>query len=62
MRNLVPILNDSEYKSALAEASLFIENEPDPDSQEGNSFEILLMRIQSYEAEYYPINAPKAGE
>ena len=62
MRNLVPILNDSEYKSALAEASFFIDNEPDPDSREGNRFEILLMRIQSYEAEYYPINATEAGE
>ena len=61
MRNLAPILNESEYQSALADLAHLIDNEPDPDSWEGNRFEILLTRVQSYEAEHYPISAIEAG-
>ena len=61
MRNLAPILNEVEYQSALAELSRLFDKEIDPDSPEGQRFEILLMQVHSYEAKHYPISAIEAG-
>jgi antitoxin component HigA of HigAB toxin-antitoxin module len=62
MRDLVQLLNESEYQSALADISWFIDNEPDPQSEDGKRFERLLILIQAYESSYYPISpADKDG-
>ena len=56
MRDLVPLLNESEYQAALADISQFIDNEPDPQSEDGHRFERLLMLVQAYEGSHYPIS------
>lgn len=58
MKELKPIRNDAEYKSALAEISKLIDNEPVPGSKKGDRFEVLLMLVEVYEAKHYPISLP----
>lgn len=58
MKELKPIRNDIEYKSALAEISKFIDNEPVPGTKKGDRFEVLLMLVEAYEAKHYPISLP----
>jgi HTH-type transcriptional regulator/antitoxin HigA len=58
MKELKPIRNKLEYKSALAEVSHFVDQEPKVGSKEADRFEILLMLIEAYEARYYSIAPP----
>ena len=58
MKELKPIRNDVEYKSALAEISKLIDNEPVPGSKKGDRFEVLLILVEVYEAKHYPISLP----
>lgn len=58
MKELKPIRNDVEYKSALAEISKLIDNEPVPGTKKGDRFEVLLMLVEVYEAKHYPISLP----
>jgi HTH-type transcriptional regulator/antitoxin HigA len=61
MGNLALILNEVDYQSALAELSRLFDKEIDPDSPEGQRFEILLMQVHCYEARHYPISTIEAG-
>lgn len=56
MRDPLHLLSESEYQSALADISQFIDNEPDPQSEDGNRFERLLMLVQDYESIHCPIS------
>jgi len=56
MGDPVHLLNESEYQAALADISRFMDNEPDTQSEDGNSFERLLMLVQAYESSHYPIS------
>lgn len=56
MRVLMRLLNESEYQAALADISQFIDNEPDPQSEDGHRFERLLILVQAYEGSYYPVS------
>ncbi len=58
MKDLKPIRNEAEYRSALAEISQFIDKEPTPGSKKGDRFEMLLLLVESYEAKLYPISSP----
>jgi len=53
-----PIHTDNDYQEALKLASSFFENEPAPNTPEGNTFDILLTLIESYEAKSFPISSP----
>ncbi len=61
MRDLAYLLNESEYQAALANISQFIDNEPDPQSEDGQRFERLLMLVQAYEESHYPISPVDKG-
>lgn len=43
------ILDDAEYRAALAQVAAYFENEPDPESVDGERFQILLRQIEAYE-------------
>lgn len=62
MRDPVRFLNESEYQSALVDISRFIDNEPDPQSEDGNRFEMLLALVQAYESRHYPISSVDKDE
>jgi len=56
--NLRPIRTESDYQTALKEASYFFDQEPEPGSEDGDRFEILLALIEAYEARHFPIDPP----
>jgi len=56
--DMKPIHTDNDYQEALKLASSFFENEPAPNTPEGNTFDILLTLIESYEAKSFPISSP----
>ncbi len=53
-----PIRTDDDYQAALQELSAFFEIEPEPDSPEGERFEVLLTLVEAYEAKHFPIDLP----
>ena len=62
MKALKPIRNEEEYDEALREIEPFFDSEPEPDTPEGDHFEILAMLIEDYEAKHWPVDAPDPVE
>jgi HTH-type transcriptional regulator/antitoxin HigA len=60
--NIKPIHNEVDYKNALLEASAYFDNEPEPNSPDGDRFEILLTLIEAYETKHYHITPPDPVE
>jgi antitoxin component HigA of HigAB toxin-antitoxin module len=46
------LLDNCAYKAALREVSAYFDNEPEPGTADGNRFEALLARTETYEAKY----------
>ena len=53
-----PIRNDDDYRAALQAVKPYFDNEPEPGSEEGDRFEILLTLIEAHEAKHFPIALP----
>ena len=53
-----PLHNESDYEAALKAVSPFFDNEPEPGSEDGDRFEILVTLIEAYEKKNYPIDRP----
>lgn len=56
--NIHPIRTNKDYKAALRELSVYFDSEPEPDTEEGDRFEILATLVQAYEDKRFPIEAP----
>lgn len=56
--NIKPIHTEQDYQTALRELSAYFENEPQPDTPEGDHFEVLLTLVEAYEAKHHPIDPP----
>jgi len=56
--NIRPIRTDEEYRAALKEISPLFENEPEPGTQEGDAFEVMITLIEAYETKHYPVELP----
>lgn len=57
-----PIHNEADYEAALAAVSPLFDNEPEPGSEAGNFLEVMILLIEKYEQEHYPIEAPDPVE
>jgi HTH-type transcriptional regulator/antitoxin HigA len=53
-----PIHPDADYKAALHAVSAYFDNEPEPDTPDGDRFEVLVTLVEAYEAKHYPIELP----
>lgn len=53
-----PIRTESDYLAALKTVEPYFDTEPDPASEAGEHFEILLALIQAYEARHHQIDPP----
>jgi HTH-type transcriptional regulator/antitoxin HigA len=53
-----PIRNETDYENALKAVSPYFDNEPEPGSEEGDRFEILITLIEAYERKHYPLEKP----
>lgn len=60
--NIRPIHTDADYRAVLREVSAYFENEPEPDSPEGDRFEVLRTLLEAYEAKHFPIDLPNPVE
>ncbi|MBH3391068.1 hypothetical protein I5S62_18345 [Pseudomonas putida] len=49
------IRNEDEYRAALREVSPLFDNEPEPGTEEAEVFEAMVLLIEAYEAEHYPV-------
>ena len=55
--NIHPIRTENDYNAALRELSAYFNDEPAPDTEEGERFEILATLVEAYEAKHFPIEA-----
>lgn len=56
--NIHPIRTENDYENALRMISAYVDNEPEPGSEDGDRFEILVTLVEAYEAKHYPIEPP----
>lgn len=56
--DIKPIRSKADYQCALNAVKPYFDNEPEPDSVDGEHFEVLLTLIEAYEAKHFPIDAP----
>ncbi|MGN8354758.1 hypothetical protein ACLEJU_04665 [Pseudomonas sp. SMN11] len=49
------IRNEDEYRAALRQVSPLFDNEPEPGTEEAKVFEAMVLLIEVYEAEHYPL-------
>ena len=56
--NIRPIRTEQDYKDALKSVSPFFDNEPQPDTPEGDYLEVVITLIEAYEARHFPIDLP----
>lgn len=53
-----PIRTERDYLTALKTVERHFDTEPDPTSEAGEHFEVLLALIQVYEARHHPVDPP----
>ena len=56
--NIRPIRTESDYQAVLREVSAYFDNEPEPGTEDGARFEILLTLVEAYEAKQFPVDLP----
>lgn len=59
---LKPIRTEKEYQDALEALSLMFDNQPEMGTPEFDDMEILVLLVESYETEHYPISPPDPVE
>jgi HTH-type transcriptional regulator / antitoxin HigA len=57
-----PIHNEADYEAALTAVSPLFDNEPEPGTEAGDFLEVMILLIEKYEQEHYPIEAPDPVE
>ena len=60
--NIHPIRTAKDHKAALRELSAYFDHEPEPGSEDGDRFEILVTLVEAYENRHFPIEAPDPVE
>ena len=60
--DIKPVRTEADYKAALREVSAYFDSEPEPDTPDGDRFEILLTLVEAYEAKHFPIDLPDPVE
>lgn len=56
--NIRPIRTESEHAAALRQLSAWFDNEPEPGTDDGDCFEILVTLVEAYEARHFPVESP----
>ena len=53
------IRSEAAYRAMLAQVSELIDQDPSPETAEGERLELLSALVELWEAEQYPIDAPE---
>lgn len=60
--NIRPIHTEADHRAALRTLSAYFDNEPEPNTPEGDHFEVLLTLVEAYETQTVPVETPGAIE
>ncbi|MCT8352812.1 MULTISPECIES: helix-turn-helix domain-containing protein [Photorhabdus] len=60
--NIKPIRTEQDYKAALKAISPLFDNQPEIGSPEFDYMEVMVLLIQAYETEHFPIDPPNPIE
>ncbi|KAA5838640.1 helix-turn-helix domain-containing protein [Pseudomonas chlororaphis] len=53
-----PIHTDQDYRAALKQVSVLFDNEPEPGTEQGDYFDVMITLIEAYEAKHFPVDLP----
>jgi HTH-type transcriptional regulator/antitoxin HigA len=53
-----PIRSEADYLQALQTVEPYFDHEPDPDSNEGARFDVLITLIEAWERKHHPVLPP----
>lgn len=56
--NIRPIHTEQDYQDALKSVAPLFDNEPEPDTPEGDYLEVMITLIEAYEAKHFPVDLP----
>lgn len=56
--NIKPIRTEQDYKAALAAVSPLFDNQPEIGTPQFDFLEVMILLIEAYEAEHYPVDPP----
>ncbi|MBE8595342.1 helix-turn-helix domain-containing protein [Xenorhabdus sp. BG5] len=56
--NIKPIRTEQDYQAALAAIAPMFDNQPEIGTPEFDFMEVMVLLIESYESEHYPIDPP----
>jgi HTH-type transcriptional regulator/antitoxin HigA len=56
--DIKPIKTEVDYNTALKEIERLMEMDLEPDTPEGDRFDVLVTLVEAYEAKYYPMGLP----
>ena len=57
-----PICTEKDHRAALRMVSTLLEQDPSPDSPEGERLDVLSTLIEAYERKHHPIDLPDPVE
>ncbi|MDD9330886.1 MAG: transcriptional regulator, partial [Bartonella sp.] len=57
--NIKPIRTETDYQEALEIVSAMFDNQPKENTSEFDQMEVLVLLIEAYEAEHYPVSPQK---
>ena len=59
---ITPIRTETDYRAALRVVSTLVDQDPSPDSPEGERLDVLSTLIEAYERKHHPIDLPDPVE
>ena len=59
---ITPIRTETDYRAALRVVSQLVDQDPSPDTPEGERLEVLSTLIEAYERKHYPVDLPDPVE
>lgn len=62
MMEIRPIRSEVDYETALAEIAMLMGDDPMPGTPGGDRLDVLVILVQAYEAQHYPVLPPDPVE
>ena len=59
---ITPIRTEMDYRAALRVVTKLVDQDPSPDTPEGERLDVLSTLIEAYERKHYPIDLPDPVE
>ena len=59
---ITPIRTETDYRAALRVVSQLVDQDPSPDTPEGERLEVLSTLLEAYERKHYPVDLPDPVE